>query len=107
MTNGEKFAPGTETGIGLRLSHQIARRLENLNVEVFVFGISENDVDLAVLTDDDVSPLFVVEALSGTLLDLSIQEGRLVTCTPIKRSKFARADTAFVKNVISARAEYA
>ncbi|WP_150525018.1 hypothetical protein [Roseibium sediminis] len=107
MTDGENSAEAAGGGVGSRLSREIVRHLKNLNVEVFVFEISENDVDLAVLTDDEVSPLFVIEMLSGTLLDLSIQEGRLVTCTPIKRSKYARADTAFVKNVISGRTEYA
>jgi hypothetical protein len=104
MTGCENFV--SVNGMGSHLSRHIEQHLVNLNVEVFVFGLSENDVDLAVLIDDEMSPLFVIEALSGVLLDLSTQVGRLVTCTPIKRSKFARADTAFVKNVISARAAY-
>ena len=107
MTYDANFTQATGGASDSRLSEEIARHLRNMNVEVFVFGNSENDVDLAVLTDDEVSPLFVVETLSGPLLEISLREGRLVSCTPIQRSKYARADTAFVKNVISARAEYA
>ena len=73
-------------------------------VDVFVFGQSENDIDIAVVLKDGTSRTSILEALTPLGLDQSKQENCLITFTPVSQTDLIERKSSFIKNLVEKRA---